>query len=286
MNRMKPRRRSMRGMSLLEMLAAMTIMSIAGAGIAGLLMLNGMTTNRLSNKVESLNSSRLVIERIGKDVRMARNIGDVFGTLNTDVVPNITEGSDYFPSPQNPQVFTAVGGWPWGYSAMTPMKLSSNTLIVQVPVFDANGFPTGIGKGVGTPPTQSPQDNVDTYVYRVVTDTDEPGTWKLEVAGFAGPGSSMQLKANPPTTILRGIVGPIDPNTGIPGPFNYISRDKEGDAYPSPVGFGGLNANLTGVSLSFEMKATSATAIAPSTVAIKSEVYMRNNALSTVNASP
>jgi prepilin-type N-terminal cleavage/methylation domain-containing protein len=288
--------RSQVGMTLLEMLAAISIMGISGAGIAGLLMLNGMTTNRLSNKVDSLNNARQVIERIGKDVRMARNIGDVFGnTIQTfdafgNAIP-ITMGSNEFPSDENPKLYAVNGGWPWGFSENSPMTLSSNTLIVQVPVFDANGFPTGIAVGQGNPPTQSYQDNVDTYVYKISPDPDLEGTYKLEVAGFPGPGSNpafggMHIKSNPPLPILRGIVGPIDPATGIPGPFQYVDRIQP-TAIPKTTGAnnGEANANLTGVVIAFELKTSTANAMAPATVGIKTEVYMRNNALSTVNAN-
>jgi type II secretory pathway pseudopilin PulG len=287
-------------MSLLEMLAAMSIMSISGAGIAGLLMLNGMTTNRLSNKVDSINNARQVVERIGKDVRMARNIGDVFGDTFTSNGFDITVGSNNFPSQNDPRLFTANGGWPWGFSADNPMVLSSRTLIVQVPVFDASGFPTGIAKGAGNPATGSAQDNVDTYVYRVMPVTTEEvnanptleGTYKLEVAGFPGPGSDpalggMSIKSNPPVPILYGIVGPIDPATNMPGPFQYIDRTQP-TATPKTTGDGGgsANANLTGVVVALELKTATANAMAPSTIGIKTEVYMRNNALSTVNADP
>jgi prepilin-type N-terminal cleavage/methylation domain-containing protein len=277
------------GMTLLEMLAAMSIMSIAGSGIAGLIMLNGMTSNRLSNKVDSLNNARNVIERLGKDIRMARNIGDVFGAVvvDTTAIPpvSITVGSNEFPSASDPKVFTAVGGWPWGFSANTPMTLSTNTLILQVPVFDGLGFPTSIGVGLGNPATVVAQDNVDTIVYRVVPDPDTPNTWMLQVAGFPGLNSQMKLRSNPPQTVLKHIVGPIDPATNMPGPFQYVDRRFPG-AMPKKTGDNGgvLNANLTGVVIGFEIKTTDASAQAPATVAIKSEAYMRNNALSTVNS--
>jgi prepilin-type N-terminal cleavage/methylation domain-containing protein len=286
-NNKRPRKHS--GMTLLEMLAAISIMSIAGSGIAGLIMLNGMTSNRLSNKVDSINNARNVIERLGKDIRMARNIGDVFGAVVVDTSHNppvsFTVGSNDFPSPQDPKIFTVNGGWPWGFSANRPMTLSTNTLILQVPVFDDLGFPTSIAVGAGNPATVVAQDNVDTIVYRVVPDPDNPDAWILQVAGFSGLNSKMRLKSNPPQTVLKNIVGPIDPETGIPGVFQYVDRRFPGIT-PKKTGDNGgvLNANLTGVVIGFEIKTTDASAQAPATVAVKSEAYMRNNALSTVNA--
>src|SRR5438093_11891933 len=128
------------------------------------------------------------------------------------------------------------------------MTLSTNTLILQVPVFDDIGFPTSVGIGVGNPATVTAQDNVDTIVYRIVPNPDHEGTWMLQVAGFPGINSKLKLKSNPPQTVLKNIIGPIDPDTGIPGPFQYVDRRFPGDR-PKKTGDNGgtLNANLTGV---------------------------------------
>ncbi|HEY9869444.1 MAG TPA: prepilin-type N-terminal cleavage/methylation domain-containing protein, partial [Candidatus Obscuribacterales bacterium] len=91
------------GMTLIEMLVSCAIVGLAAAGISGLMLLNNLSTHRLFNKVDNLNQARQVVERIGKDLRMARNVGDVYGAnieLNPGPPPVLgTEGTHRFPLP-------------------------------------------------------------------------------------------------------------------------------------------------------------------------------------------
>jgi type II secretory pathway pseudopilin PulG len=294
------------GFTLIEMLASALIVGFVGAGIAGLVILNGMTEIRMSNKVDNLNAARTAIERLGRDIRMARNLGDVYGApfllQNSPTQVWGFGGSNSFPAPNNPtypngSAPSGFSGWPsspWP-SAPTPgYTLSNQCLVVQVPVFDTNGFPIGLAKGFGTPPLPANEDDVDTLVYMVVPDPSSPSsnpTFMLQVAGFPGPNSTMAVLSNPPETILKGIVGP----TAYPGSvslsnppvvFQYLDKTQGGVAQNGGTAGNGLtNVNLTGVLIQFQVLNNASGTNAPTVVGVKSEVYARNNNVQTVTAT-
>lgn len=292
------------GFTLMEMLASALIMGLVGAGIAGLVILNGMTERRMSNKVDNLNAARTALERISRDVRMARNLGDVYGApiqLQTSPVVWGIGGSNTFPAASNPiypyGAPSNFHGWPpapWPPGPNPGYTLSNQCLIVQVPVFDANGFPVGMAKGHGNPPLTANEDDVDTLVYMVVKDPSSPDshpTFMLQVAGFPGPTSSLGLISNPPMTLVKGIIGP----TANPGPvslsnqpvcFQFLDKTLSGVAQDIGTNQNGLtNVNLTGVIVQFEVLNNAASASAPTVVGVKSEVYARNNNVQTVTAT-
>ncbi len=312
---------SQRGMSLIEMMAACLVISFVGAAIAGLMMLNGISEIKMSNKVDGLNAARTALERVARDIRMARNVGDMYGQVfkigtdqNNGPIYGFAGAND-FPSQsgsQNllyPNYVTPPSGWPWGGQ---PYTLSEQTLILQIPVFDSNGFPTALPAGFGSPPLPANEDNLDTIVYNVVPDPAAPGTYMLQRALFPGwtsppysgsnpsPPPSTQPNSliydnNPPQTVLRGIVGPLDPNgsnPGVPACFQYIDKTQPmnppltgGTPAVSPMPAGADNANLTGVIVQFQVRNTQTGSTAPGVVSLKTEVYARNNSLQTVTAT-
>src|SRR5262249_4799947 len=152
------------GVTLIEMLASCLIIGFVGAGIAGLVMLNGMSEIKMSNKVDNLNAARNAIERIGKDVRMARNVGDIYGQkvlLGTDPLTGQPMygfmGTNIFPDTQNP--IYSHGSPPQGYPPApwpSSYQIGPTCLIIQVPVFDSFGFPTSLSSGFGTPALSNP----------------------------------------------------------------------------------------------------------------------------------
>jgi type II secretory pathway pseudopilin PulG len=282
-------------MTLIEMVVSVGIVGIAAAGISGLVMLNNISTHRLFNKVDNLNQARQVVERIGKDIRMARNVGDVYGTT-VQLSPgppavNGTEGTNQFPLPapvgNNPFYSggqTPASGWPIAPWPPRPYQLSPRTLLVQIPIFDANGFPTLVAAGTGNPPVAADVDNVDTLVYQIIPDPnfvaapDKPQEYLLQVAGFPGNPSALKIASNPPQTILKGIIGPIDPVSGQPKIFQYLNRyDSTGT--PQDTWSGNDIANVTGVVMNIEIKRYHEGVTAASTIGLKSEMYMRNNRL-------
>ncbi len=296
--------RKARGMTLIEMLVSASIVGIAGAGVAGMLMLNALSTSRLFNKVDNVNAARQAIERLSKDIRMARNLGDVYGddvllfpaSAGPPPQPAVygTEGSVQFPSTLDPHYNNSqnpTGGWPAAPWPIKPYTLGSRTLIIQVPVFDAGGFPTRIARdqyGPGNPAT--PQDNVDTVVYQVVDNPDEPGEYMLQVAGFPGSPTALRLATSPPQTMLKGIVGPKDPATQQLKIFQFLAKTKA-DGSPDDsvqITFPPSNGPLalyTGLLVNLELKSHQSGEIAKSTIGLKAEIYMRNNTLSQVSSS-
>lgn len=274
-------------MTLIEMLASISIIGIAAAGLSGLVLLNAMSTVRMSNRVDGLNAARQAIERLGKDLRMARNVGDIY-----------TAASTSFPSAGNP--LYSAGAPPGGWSndpdwSQRPYVLSDNTLIIQQPIFmkdnpqtspNEDGWPSAIyvdALGAGNPSTT--MDNVDTVVYRVIPDRDNPGTFKLQFSMFPGwssPsfGSSPFQEQRPaisvPVTILKGIT-----NQSV---FQYLDKtDPTGT--PQAIISSGAIDNITGIVVTLQILNTQSGTTAPSNVSIKSELYMRNNPLGTITGT-
>jgi prepilin-type N-terminal cleavage/methylation domain-containing protein len=289
------------GMTLLEMLFSVSIVGLAAAGISGLVMLNSISSVRLFNKIDNLNAARQIVERIGMDVRMARNVGDVYGM--TSAIPGYTEATDQFPlqspSGKNPlynsgqmppaQYGGAFPSSPWPNK---PYRLSSQCLIVQVPVFDQFGFPTTVTAnqyGAGNPAVNS--DNVDTLVYQLVPDPDNAGEFMLQGACFPGrlvwgPGClNSPFLSSPPQTLIKGIVGPMDDDpSDTPRVFQFLDRT---DVSGTPINEQQISTatltNITGVIINMELKRQDREKTQASTIGIRSEIFMRNNKLSTTS---
>jgi type II secretory pathway pseudopilin PulG len=209
---------------------------------------------------------------------------------------------------------TPAGGQPY-------YTLGPDTLIIQVPIFDLPGaggiasypggfpvqlyIPTQGQLSSQTPAAQSGTvtqptvvlEAVDTFVFQIVPDPDQaanPGEYDLQVAGFPGCGkapngkvafSNMSLNGTP-RTILKGIVGPLD-SSGKPAIFQYIDSSTPATPKSSiPFPYNEI-PNISGVIVTLELKnhaanSSGASSSAPVTVGLKSEMYMRNNALATV----
>lgn len=219
-------------------------------------------------------------------------------------------GSATFPSPGDPFYMTRTGtpatppnGWPgepgWEFTTVNSKSgyhLSPDTLIVQVPAFDAKGFPVTL-QGV-TANIQC----MDTYVYKVVpdgNDIDGRPTWRLQVAGFPAMvnglpvGTSMNIGSQP-ITILRGIIGPVDPNDNTQiRVFEYVDKNS-GQTISDPPD--GSIPDISGVVINIEIKRIEAGSnIGPKEkakyqegiMAFKSEFYMRNNSqMQTIGQPP
>jgi hypothetical protein len=228
-------------------------MSLAVAGITGFLWINQIAQTSFMNKVDNLNQARNVIERIGRDVRMARNVGDIAGNT-ADVLTDVdlgsgltaTIGSPVFPGSNNALYYgkTPTGG---GWHKALPaggFALASDLLIVQQPVFvddinyklwnaaSANYYPTSYDRAApntiidyAATPSQNIDDNMDTLIYFTEADPENPGEYLMKVAGYRGVKSSLgvdkfgpamsasALQAVPPQVILKGITGPFTDGT-------------------------------------------------------------------------
>lgn len=281
------------GFSVVELMVSVLIMTFASTAIFSLLISTADMSQKVSNKMDSVNACRNVLERFSKDVRMGRALGDVYGNnveLWTDAVSGVPvtgfQGSDFFPANRNPCYGagqTPPGGWPW---EGPPYKLSNTTMVVQVPIFGNSGYPSSIPSGSGNPATANAQDNVETHIYRVLPDPDQlrnPGQYILQMSKIAGYQTANYAPANvssTPQTILTGIVGPLD-SQGQPKIFQYLDKtDAAGtpqDALADPT----MVANCTGVIVNLEIMKQLESKKRPAAIGLKTEVFLRNNALST-----
>lgn len=275
----------------MEMLASVVIMGIVTAGISQMMLMNSQGSWKLYNRVDSLNAARNAVDRIAMNVRMARNIGDIYGEGVTEGEPPVLfeYGTNYFPAPQNPMYGagqTPPGGWPSSPWPTKPYILSNQCLIVQVPNFDTYGFPKKWAEGTGSPAAANDLDNVDTFVYMVLPDTTNPGTFMMQVSCIPSPNSTRPSMI-PPKTILRGIVGPLDPDVQQPKVFQFldvagIPLDYIG---ATTATYDGALSNYTGVIVNLEIKREQEEASEKNstTLGIKSEIFMRNNTLATLS---
>jgi prepilin-type N-terminal cleavage/methylation domain-containing protein len=318
--------RTERGMTLVELCVSTVIIGILSAGMLSLVALYNKQNIKLVNKIEGVDAARQVIERVGRDFRMARSVGDFYGAVlpSTEriVDPNNVAGgtttdisvvrsdaidkaslengtatlsSDQFPSDGDP-FYGPQGTPPAGFTGFPtggtpawpapPYRLGPRTLIVQVPIFDAQGFPIAMQAGAAT------LECLDTYVYQVLDDPNAPGTCMIQACCFRGgtpatapppsrPSGQMDER---PRTILKGIVGPRDPGTNAIKVFSYINRATP-LAQPSDLVPDTEVPNISGVVVNLEIqKVAAANNTEDQTIGLKSEVFMRNNISATLVA--
>lgn len=282
--------RSTKGVTAVEMLIACLIMGIVSSAILGLLLTSMRTSKRLNNKIDAIDAARMAIDKIGRDVRMGRSLGDVYGNMNGF---GFIDGSDTFPSNANPLYGNGQSppnGWPWGLSSYT---CNNQTMVVQIPIFDSLGFPTAI------PGTNPPQPNLETHVYRIVPDDNRPGEWRMEWAKIPGANvltnvpnvgdryvpAQRQMMSS---VLVKGIIGPMPMGNAIGPPqvFQYLDKTRPADPPSNSIVPSTAAANYSGVVVNLELIRQDDTARTPQIVAFKSEVFLRNNALATTVGSP
>lgn len=301
---------------MVELLVSTTIMSIVAVSMMSVLLINYRTNAKVASIQDNVDAVRQIKERIATDVRKGRALGDVYGQDRTNAAVNpplvYTVGSDQFPEgTRNPIYGNSVpftpAGWP-----QAPWKLSNTCLVVQVPILDNHnddtgththavdrnriGWPTMIPAGWtgGGPAATVNQDNVETHVYMIVQDPENPGEFQMQVAEYAGmpvAGYDPQTHTRGPQTILKGITGPLDP-AGQPKIFQFISRIKQ-DGTPDDAILpdGSHSPEYTGVIVNLQVKRHQTMNavcgnISQTPIGMKLEVFMRNNALATSVGQP
>jgi type II secretory pathway pseudopilin PulG len=307
--------RSAKGGTIIEMLVTTVVMSILALAFMGILLVNFKTNAKIDNMQDTINAVRMVKERIGRDVRMGRSIGDVYGAQYVDPATGMqfVQGSDLFPSTQDPVYGNAAPPTPTGWSS-PPWRLGNQCLIVQIPILDNHndtttrhqvdpnkmGWPTMIPAGQGSPPPATNQDNVETHVYMIVPDANNPGEYLLQYCAFAGypvagynPGAHNTLANSNGSaqTLLTGIIGPLD-SAGNPKVFQFVSKTNsngtpDDSILPTPQ----CSPDYTGVVVNLEVKRHQTTVktrrdISLTPIGMKLEVFLRNNALATSTGQP
>lgn len=286
-------------------------------------------------RMDTFNSANNALQLLGQRIRSARNLGELYGQVpppSQPVVlptgpgpinnPNIVDGTQIpvleiengmatltsatFPSLGDPLYgpggqMVASTNWPWGATSYT---LSATTLVLQVPVFDSNGFPLSLAPAFyGAPPLSA----LDTYVYNIWPNpTNNPGPYSLQMSYFPAPSPSWVPINNPysadptynaaswtltnvpssiqpgtVTTVLTGIVGPKDRNNNL-SIFQYVEKNTNlASSTVDPMRI----QNYSGVIINLEIvnqDGTGRSSILP----FKSEMYMRNNVAATTIGAP
>lgn len=287
--------RSQTGASLVELSISTVIMSFTSVVVFSLLISTMAAGNKLNNKCDTIDVSRTALERISKNVRTGRSLGDVFGTQ----ILGMVQGSSLFPSNRNP-VYGAgqspPDGWPTWADGRAPSSfvVDNRTLVVQVPIFDPNGFPTAIPPFTGSPASDRVQDNVETHIYRVIPDPSIPGEWIMQwarIPGMAAAGYVPADEQTAPQTICTGIVGPMQ--GGQPCVFQYIDKTDATGTPQNVIPNGGREiAAFSGLIVNLELthhqnsSQVAGTWKAPGVLALKTEVFLRNNSLATTVGMP
>lgn len=320
----KPKIRSAKGDSLISLLVATVIFSFVAMAIMGMLTINVVESNKLMTRTDNISGARFGADRIGRIIRMARNLGDIQGNMSmdapsyvgaigagvtsdwqnaiagTDPSYGLTDGANImsaaFPSAANPY-YPTLTNFPsaWGNP---PYRLSSDTLVVQVPVFDNNGWPRANSYSSGGTTVYLPM--TDTYVFKVVPDANRTQAngvnfYQLQMAiwpakgltGVTNTNMPASMTAGTPITLVSGIVGPLDPAdpTKIAA-FQYVHRNSNYTAGPvdGPLQTNfvanGANedeiGNFVGVMLNIQLMSMDA-AHRASVMPLRTEMYLRNN---------
>lgn len=269
-------------------MAASVITSIVLISMMLFMSVNIKESTHASGVTENVSAANAALSRMGKVVRTASLFGD--GTISVSAPTNnsplsglvqqaTSSVSTAFPASTDPYYGTGgsllnnITTWPWGGS---PYTLGQTTLIVQVPTFDSNGFPSN--------PGTANQQSFDTYIYNVLPDSSRgTGYYQLQVAIFPGPVNSSiptGVQAGQPITLLSGIVGPLDSNGNI-CVFQYINNQTN----TSTPNFTStpLSSQYNGVVVNLEVVNTNTnTSMQTAITTLRSEMYLRNNILSNI----
>lgn len=299
---LRNRMRQARGASLVELLITTLVMAIASSAVFGLLVTTMQASKKLNNKSDAILQVQSGLDKIGRDVRMGRTLGDLYGTYDTP-----TASTNMFPSRQNPQ-YGSLGrglappnGWQTAKMGNIPYTLGPQCLIIQTPIFgnQASGnynFPLMVAKDAGAanvPPANS--DNVETHIYNLAADPDpshpnEFILWYMRVPGFNNLYNARNANEPAqvgPIALISGIVGPLAPNGAIPQVFSYINRtNSTGDpesTFSDPAQF----MQYSGVCVNLELRKHNDSTLDPQSggtrfkqqgvMMLKSEFYLRNN---------
>lgn len=273
MEAVKRRRRSARGVSIIEALVAAVLCSatLFVLGELAVLLTKAMLTTW--NKTEGMAAARFAVNRIARDVRHARAFGDIYGTqrITFPSVTNPIYGS-------NPPIIIA----PWKV-----MTLSESVLVIQQPMFAHLPGNKLDGTPIVLPGTQNKQnnENLNTVVYEVVPDSDRPNEFLIQVAVYPGDTTILPTRTKAmvvPQTILKGLIGPLKSDRS-PNVFSYLAKASVNSPFTSIGTPNSSNADsIRGIGIDLEIRKastadTSTTGNYPQTLALHSEIFCRSN---------
>lgn len=250
------KQRSQSGQQLVSLLVATTIMSFVALGLIGLMSINTFESSRTFNRADNLNGTRAALDKMGRLIRMSRNLGDIQGTVMvaTDPYANFPPGPSgdrfqiqnnnvdptqvgagtacntccYFPSTADTYYNSTSGSmtntitsWPWN----TTNNVNDNSacpyyeISQDTLVIQVQTFdPNGFPRMVSGV-NRLPA--LDTYVYKIVPDASRPGPpqyFQLQMAVFPAPAGL----TNMPPGITPGLAETVV--SGIVGPLDLNGR--------------------------------------------------------------
>lgn len=240
----------------MELVVSAALMGFVLVVIGELVSLNVLASIKLSNRADSLNASRFVVEKIASEVRSSIAFGDAYAS---------PQKRNQFPDKDNNPFFaTTASTWASKWPPQQPSPwpsvvfLDDQCLIIQRPAsfldkvndsksvqYDPvaaqnplNGLPTYVDK---TNPGASIGagnriENLETIVYRLFPDPRRTGEYLLKKIVLPGANFgdatctdfSKHLIIDDPQTVLTGIVGPINPVTNQPAVFRYMYISQTG----------------------------------------------------------
>lgn len=283
------KRRSSIGVSLTELAVSTILIGVVLAGIGELVVQNTFASTKLTNKIDGQIGSSRAIRRICEDVRQARTIGNIYASNGRNSYCDLSQSDDEITT------LTPTGGFPASPWPSTPYKLSPQTLIVQQPVLfqdstgsanQINGFPLRIQKGAISNSPEIPKvalEYVDSLIYQVVPDDKAPGQFLLQVVRYSErvpiAGCKLRPAITQPQTVLKGIIGPMDPaNPGTPAVFQYMLSERDSAPITNPTSK--QAALIVGVSINLEVKVPNVQNGAnPAVAASHAEAFLKNSRL-------
>lgn len=231
------------GMSLIEMVTALFIMTFIAAAMTELCVSHNVVAFRTFGKLDALTKARRVMAMMDQDVRTA------------SFFPN-----NFVPTANIPAA-NSVADWPPplpGYAA------DSQTIILQIPKFESN-FPTGEQKII---------------VYKILPDKREigKGQFVLQKKDFSNNSEPQTL-----LTGIVGPINPsnnVDPVALTPKPEVFSRISRTAPLYSS-TGISSFQfPSLTkGIACNFEVHdaASGRKDLLPKSIAFRREIYARGN---------
>lgn len=252
---MKVSQRSQSGQQLISLMVATSIMSFVAMGLVGLISINTVEATRSFNRADSLNGARTALDKMGRLIRMARNLGDVQGTVMVATDPysafppgnsgdrfqvqnnNVSlaqvqagtacntscvfpSSADSYYNATNGTMLNTINSWPW----LNSSNINDGTpappyqLSQDTLVLQVQTFDAdGFPRMVNLPGVSTRLPALDTYVYKLVKDTTRQGPPDYY---------QLQLAVFPAPTGLTNMAPGIAPGatqtimTGIVGPLD------------------------------------------------------------------
>jgi type II secretory pathway pseudopilin PulG len=231
------------GSTLVELLVVTLVSALLSTLALSALVVCVRNSNQISSRVEVNETLERTLERIGREIRAGESLGDVYHAPGQGEIA----------------------------------QCSNSTLVVQVPITDANGFNTFLNDTDATG-NVTKRPNVETLVYEVVPHPVQSGVYQLKwtrypgaaVAGYKGPTSIKRQ------VMLNNIIGPLDRASGKPKIFQYIDSADSSGTVRDTIDITRPN-DFRVVVVNMESRKNNAKGQSLETIGLKAEYYLHNS---------